>query len=110
MTEGKPGIMLYYKTATALEKLDDETFGRLVRSMLDYGRTGTEPALEGELAIAWPFLKEKIDEDDARYAKVRTQRQQAVNKRRDRVREAKAQETGAREKATDWMAAYVRAK
>lgn len=110
MTEGKPGIMLYYKTATALEKLDDETFGRLVRSMLDYGRTGTEPALEGELAIAWPFLKEKIDEDDARYAKVRTQRQQAVNKRWDRAREAKAQETGAREKATDWMAAYVRAK
>ena len=46
----------------------------------------------------------------ARYAKVRTQRQQAVNKRWDRVREAKAQETGAREKATDWMAAYVRAK
>lgn len=105
MTEGKPGIMLYYKTVKALADLDDRQFGRLVRDMLDYGSSGKEPRLEGTLAAVWPFLREKIDDDDERYAKVRRQRQQAVNKRWDKVRAAKAQEN-----ETAWMAAYVKAK
>lgn len=104
MTEGKPGIMLYYRTTGAMEDLDDGQFGRLVRAMLDYGRSGKEPKLEGTLAAVWPFLKDKIDDDDARYAKMRRQRQQAINKRWDKVRAEKAEKA---EKGENWMAAYI---
>ena len=101
MTEGKPGIMLYYKTTAALADLDDGQFGRLVRVMLDYGKSGNEPKLEGMEAAVWPFLKERIDEDDQRYARRKARGQKAANRRWENARAA--QETD----KTEWMARYM---
>jgi len=101
MTEGKPGIMLYYRTTGAMEDLDDGQFGRLVRAMLDYGRSGKEPKLEGILAAKWPFLKDKIDDDDARYAKRRERGQKAANRRWENARSAEKQGN------MDWMNQYI---
>lgn len=102
MTEGKPGIMLYYKTVKALADLDDRQFGRLVRDMLDYGSSGKEPRLEGTLAAVWPFLREKIDDDDERYAKRKARGQKAANRRWENARNAEGKDR------TEWMAQYVR--
>jgi len=101
MTEGKPGIMLYYRTTGAMEDLDDGQFGRLVRAMLDYGRSGKEPKLEGTLAAVWPFLKDKIDDDDARYAKRRERGQKAANRRWENARSAEKQGN------MEWMNQYI---
>ena len=102
MTEGKPGIMLYYRTVAALETLDDRQFGRLVRAMLEYGRSGKEPELEGALAMAWQFLRQKIDDDDERYAKRKARGQKAANRRWENARTAEGKDR------TEWMAQYVR--
>ena len=102
MTEGKPGIMLYYRTTEALENLDDGQFGRLVRAMLDYGRSGKEPKLEGILAAGWPFLKGVLDEDDERYKRVVERRRAAAYKRWNKEPPAAAKSD------TDWMTGYIR--
>ena len=41
--------------------------GRLFLAILQYGQDGTEPQFEGALAMAWAFIKPKLDRDEERY-------------------------------------------
>lgn len=63
----KPGSILYYDNIAALEHLSHEELGRLFLAILEYGRDGTEPQFNGMLAMAWAFLKPKLDRDEERY-------------------------------------------
>ena len=47
--------------------LSDEDKGRLFLAMLEYGQNGTVPQFEGMLALAWGFIKPKIDKDEEEY-------------------------------------------
>ena len=64
---GRPGIMLYFDILEPIKVLPDADKGRLLVAMLEYGQTGVVPVFEGMLALAWGFVKPKIDKDEAEY-------------------------------------------
>ena len=65
----RPGIMLYFDMAEPLKILGYEGKGRLLEAMLEYGQFGTVPEFEGYMAMAWGFIRPKIDADAKRYRK-----------------------------------------
>ena len=64
---GRPGIMLYFDILEPIRVLPDADKGRLLVAMLEYGQSGTVPEFDGMLALAWGFVKPKIDKDEAEY-------------------------------------------
>ena len=80
-----PGVMLYYDLLPCLEEFSDADLGVLFRAILQYGATSEPPTLTGNLAIAWAFIRPRIERDAAQYTeKVRKARYAAY------VREEKA--------------------
>ena len=63
----RPGIMLYFDILEPIKVLPDADKGRLLVAMLEYGQSGTVPDFNGMLALAWGFVKPKIDKDEAEY-------------------------------------------
>ena len=63
----RPGIMLYFDILEPIKVLPDADKGRLLVAMLEYGQTGVVPVFDGMLALAWGFVKPKIDKDEAEY-------------------------------------------
>ncbi|MCD8015035.1 MAG: DUF6291 domain-containing protein [Lachnospiraceae bacterium] len=69
---GKPGIVVYFdKMRQNLAHLDDTQAGRLLRAMLAYGETQTEPDFTDDILLAalWERVRDDLDVDDARYSK-----------------------------------------
>ena len=63
----RPGIMLYFDILEPIRVLPDEDKGRLLVAMLEYGKEGIVPDFSGMLALAWGFVKPKIDKDEEEY-------------------------------------------
>ena len=63
----RPGIMLYFDILEPIKVLPDADKGRLLVAMLEYGQSGKVPVFEGMLALAWGFVRPKIDKDEAEY-------------------------------------------
>ena len=63
----RPGIMLYFDILEPIKVLPDADKGRLLVAMLEYGQSGTVPAFDGMLALAWGFVRPKIDKDEEEY-------------------------------------------
>lgn len=63
----RPGIMIYFDILGPLRVLSDEEKGQLFLAMLEYGQYGTAPQFEGMLALAWGFVKPKLDKDEEEY-------------------------------------------
>ena len=74
----RPGIMLYFDILEPIKVLPDADKGRLLVAMLEYGQTGTVPVFDGMLALAWGFVKPKIDKDEAEYNQSVLRRQYAT--------------------------------
>lgn len=64
---GRPGIMLYFDILEPIKVLPDADKGRLLVAMLEYGQSGKQPQFDGMLALAWGFVKPKIDKDSEEY-------------------------------------------
>ena len=63
----RPGIMLYFDILEPIKVLPDADKGRLLVAMLEYGKNGIVPEFDGMLALAWGFVKPKIDKDESEY-------------------------------------------
>ena len=63
----RPGIMLYFDILEPIKVLPDADKGRLLVAMLEYGQRGVVPDFDGMLALAWGFVKPKIDKDESEY-------------------------------------------
>ena len=63
----RPGIMLYFDILEPIKVLPDADKGRLLVAMLEYGQSGIVPVFDGMLALAWGFVKPKIDKDETEY-------------------------------------------
>lgn len=73
----KPGVMIYFDTAEAIKDLDFETKGKLFDAILSYAETGTLPDLDGVARAVFPFVRQRIDADSARYDAAVEQRKKA---------------------------------
>lgn len=74
----RPGVMIYFDIRPNLKLLTLEQRGILFDAILEYGELGVEPDLEGILAMAWGFIKPRIDKDGERYSRQIAQRQYAT--------------------------------
>lgn len=74
----RPGIMLYFDILEPIKVLPDADKGRLLVAMLEYGQSGIVPVFDGMLALAWGFVKPKIDKDSEEYNKTVLKRQYAT--------------------------------
>lgn len=74
----RPGIMLYFDILEPIKVLPDADKGRLLVAMLEYGQRGTVPEFDGMLALAWGFVKPKIDKDSEEYNRTVLKRQYAT--------------------------------
>lgn len=74
----RPGIMLYFDILDPIRVLPDEDKGRLLVAMLEYGQSGTLPEFDGMLALAWGFIKPKLDKDEDSYENSKLQRKYAA--------------------------------
>ena len=74
----RPGIMLYFDILGPIKVLPDADKGRLLVAMLEYGQSGTVPVFDGMLALAWEFVKPKIDKDKESYDRQIQQKQYAA--------------------------------
>lgn len=73
----RPGIMLYFDILEPIRVLPDEDKGRLLIAILEYGQDGTLPKFDGMLAMAWGFVRPKIDRDGESYENAKVQRKYA---------------------------------
>ena len=74
----RPGIMLYFDILEPIRVLPDADKGRLLVAMLEYGQSGVVPEFEGMLALAWGFVKPKLDRDSEEYNRTILKRQYAT--------------------------------
>lgn len=74
----RPGIMLYFDILEPIRVLPDAEKGRLLVAMLEYGQSGMLPDFDGMLALAWGFVKPKIDKDEEEYKNSILRRQYAT--------------------------------
>ena len=74
----RPGIMLYFDILEPIRVLPDADKGRLLVAMLEYGQSGMLPDFTGMLALAWGFVKPKIDKDSEEYNRTILKRQYAT--------------------------------
>ena len=74
----RPGIMLYFDILEPIKVLPDADKGRLLVAMLEYGQTGKVPVFDGLLALAWGFIKPKLDRDGETYENAKVQRKYAA--------------------------------
>ena len=74
----RPGIMLYFDILEPIRVLPDADKGRLLVAMLEYGQSGAVPEFEGMLALAWGFVKPKLDRDSEEYKRTNLKRQYAT--------------------------------
>lgn len=74
----RPGIMLYFDILEPIRVLPDAEKGQLFVAMLEYGQSGKEPKFQGMLAMAWGFVKPKLDKDSDEYNRTVLKRQYAT--------------------------------
>ena len=74
----RPGIMLYFDILEPIKALPDADKGLLLVAMLEYGEKGTLPNFDGMLALAWGFVKPKLDKDSEEYNRTVLKRQYAT--------------------------------
>ena len=74
----RPGVMLYFDMLEPIRVLPDADKGQLLVAILEYGKEGTVPQFDGMLALAWGFVRPKIDRDLEEYERIVLRRQYAT--------------------------------
>ena len=74
----RPGVMLYFDMLEPIRVLPDADKGRLLVAILEYGKEGVVPQFDGMLALAWGFVRPKIDMDGESYENTKVQRKYAA--------------------------------
>ena len=64
---GRPGMMIYFELRQCMQWMSYAEKGELFDALLLYGETGRVPELSERLAIVWPLLQPKLDQDRQRY-------------------------------------------
>ena len=79
----KPGVMLYFEIRSCIRHLNHVERSLLLEAILDYGQNGIEPDFDDDpaLAVAWEFVRDRLDRDDEAYREKREQCRRAINKR-----------------------------
>ena len=84
----KPGVMIYFEVRPCLTQMSIEEKGRLFDAILSYAEDGEVPDFDDRLLIAWSFIRQRIDFDQAKYdAKCRRAKEAREAKEAQEARE-----------------------
>lgn len=75
------GIVIYYSYLETMEDLTNEEFGALMRSALEYAKTGSIPELKGNERILFKTIKYQIDQDLEKYKNKCDKNRENIEKR-----------------------------
>ena len=82
----RPGVMIYHEILVPMQHLEDEQKGKLFNAILEFSALGTEPEFESsELAIAWGFIRPKLEHDFNKYVEKVERNRRAAKKRWERT-------------------------
>ncbi|GEM_PF-5809611 len=73
----QPGVMIYFGDYDCVADLPDEKLGRLLRTVIEYAKTGADINVFSEdpvMEVAWKFFRSKVEYDFVRYAKKKESR------------------------------------
>ena len=74
---GRTVVKIPLDLRQSIKTLNDADKGRLFDAILAYGDQGIIPEFDGSLAVAWGFIRPKIDQDMEAYDRQIQQRQYA---------------------------------
>ena len=77
-TGKRPGVMIYFDMVEPILALRDSEKGRILMAIVEYARNSTEPKFDGKLAMAWGYIKPRLDRDALVYENTLTQRKYAA--------------------------------
>ena len=63
----KKGVIVFHDIIEQLEDFTDEQVGKIFRAMVEYDKNGTIPEFEGELKVAFKFIKLTLDRNKQEY-------------------------------------------
>lgn len=69
MAKKRPGVVLYFDMAPAVEKMTTQEKASLLDAILKYGEYGEDPDFQNypRLDVTWSFIKHRIDHDKSTY-------------------------------------------
>lgn len=76
--KNRPGVMFYFENQDCINALTDEECGKLTKGIMEYAKSGEEPAFDSVLRIVWLALRPVVDRDGKRYERQCSQKQYAV--------------------------------
>ncbi len=74
----RPGVIFYFENQDCINALTDEETGKLTKGIMQYAKSGEEPAFDGVLRIVWLAMRPIVDRDGRRYERQCSQKQYAV--------------------------------
>lgn len=80
MSEEKTNFILHDDYVDFLDGLSDEEFGKLIRAISGYSRTGEVPNLPISLSIAFNFIRKRVDDERTKWEETRNARVEAGKK------------------------------
>lgn len=93
--KNRKGVILYYSFFHAMENLQDEKLGKILRQFVDYSETGNDVVPEDPYECALlNFLKSWDDLDNERYEKILEKRSGAGKKSAELRRENREEKEG----------------
>ena len=89
MDEKKDGFVIYSSYAEKFEDLTDEQFGRLMRIVCEYEKTGETPKIEDKsIRIAFKVIKYELDANGQKYETICEKRKKAIQARWEKKTES----------------------
>lgn len=74
-------ILLYTNYDERLSKLSDEQYGKLMRAVMQYQRTGEVPVIEDiTVSVSFDFIKADLDRNNAKFEEICEKRREAGKK------------------------------
>lgn len=77
----KKGFIVYYDILEQLEDMTDEQVGKIFRAMLRYEKFAELPIFEGELKVAFKFIKTTLDIEQQKYKDKCAKNKESIEKR-----------------------------
>ena len=89
MDDKRDGFVIYSSYAEKFEDLTDEQFGKLIRSVCDYQKTGVMPKIEDKsIRIAFKVIKYELDVNSQKYEEICEKRKKAIQARWEKKTES----------------------
>ena len=80
MEKGKPGVMVYWETFEALDRLKPEKLKTMLKAMRNFAQYGEVPDFSDDdmLEFAWPLIEQKLVADSERYSDIVNKKRRAI--------------------------------